>query len=162
MFITVRYGDAEEAIFNPYCRTMLLLENIKQRCRCGEDVEVDLSDNEGNIKYLHSAESLQKYANEILKEREILILVKVERNEDSNKPQYVPLLNDDTIDAAFLAKLSSRENNIASQSSKRKKRQDGSVKMSSSGNNRGRSGSKQGQSPGPAKSTTPTGRTKRK
>ncbi|XP_070534944.1 uncharacterized protein CXorf65 homolog [Ptychodera flava] len=159
MFITVRYGDSEEALFNPNCRTMLLLENIKQRCRCDEDVEVDLSDNEGNIKYLHVAESLQKYANEILKERETFVLVKVERSEESNKAHYVPLLNDDTLDAAFLAKLARKDENAGTQSSKRKKRSDS--KSTNQGNSRGRSGSRPTPST-PSKSTTPTGKPKRK
>ncbi|XP_006814985.2 uncharacterized protein LOC102806740 [Saccoglossus kowalevskii] len=139
---------------------MLLLENIKQRCHCAEDVEVDLSDNEGNVKYLNVAESLQKYANEILKERETFVLVRVERLDENSKPQYYPLLNDDTIDASFLAKLSSKDN-AGSQSGKRKKRGDKDGLKTSQANTRGRSGFKVAPPPGPAKSTTPTGKRKK-
>ncbi|KAK2554579.1 hypothetical protein P5673_023805 [Acropora cervicornis] len=37
MFITVKYGDHEEALFNPNCRTLHLLEDIKRRCNCPEN-----------------------------------------------------------------------------------------------------------------------------
>ena len=30
MFIKVLYGDDKEALFNPQCRTLLLLEHIKE------------------------------------------------------------------------------------------------------------------------------------
>ncbi|XP_033109991.1 uncharacterized protein CXorf65 homolog isoform X2 [Anneissia japonica] len=141
MFITVRYGEREEALFNPNCKTMLLLENIRQRCRLGEDVEVDLADPEGNVKHLIDA-SL-RYANEVLKDRETFVLIKVE-NDDSRKPSYIPLLNDNEfIDAAFLARLSTRD-----QSS------NGSAK----GSRKRREGNKSNASKKPPKSTTPTGR----
>ncbi|XP_038065810.1 uncharacterized protein CXorf65 homolog [Patiria miniata] len=145
MFITVRFGEKEEALFNPNCRTLLLLENIKQRCNCAEDVDVDLSDNEGNVKHL--LETPLRYANEVLKERETLVLVRVEKNEGNQKPHYVPLLNDvQAIDAAFMARLSTKENlgsGSAKGSRRKNAKKDGTSKSSS------RAG---------AKSTTPTGR----
>ena len=39
-------------------------------------MDVDLSDNEGNVKHLWEAPL--RYANEVLKERETLVLVRVE------------------------------------------------------------------------------------
>eukprot|EP00057_Strongylocentrotus_purpuratus_P003714 XP_003727204.1 PREDICTED: uncharacterized protein LOC100889490 isoform X2 [Strongylocentrotus purpuratus] len=148
MFITVKYGEKEEALFNPNCKTMLLLEDIKRRCRCSTDVEVDLSDREGNIKHL--MESPQRYANEVLKERESFVLIKVEKNDESSKPHYIPLLNDiEAIDAAFLARLSTKENvDLTSGKTTGKKKRNSDRGRDSQ---RGRTG---------AKSTTPTGRRK--
>ncbi|XP_072049670.1 uncharacterized protein CXorf65 homolog [Amphiura filiformis] len=121
MFITVKYGEKEEALFNPNCKTLLLLENIKLRCNCTDDVDVDLSDHEGNVKHLLEAPA--RYANEVLKGREAFVLVKVEKNDDSQKPNYVPLLNDsEAIDAAFLARLSTKDSSGSGSAKGRKKR----------------------------------------
>ncbi|XP_071958315.1 uncharacterized protein CXorf65 homolog [Antedon mediterranea] len=142
MFITVRYGEREEALFNPNCKTMLLLENIRHRCRLSEDVEVDLADPEGNVKHL--IEASLRYANEVLKERETFVLIKVEKDDESRKPSYIPLLNDqEQIDAAFLARLSTREQSSS-----------GSAK----GSRKRRDANKSNTSKRPPKSTTPTGK----
>lgn len=120
MFITVKFGEKEEALFNPYCKTMLLLENIKQRCNCREE-EVDLSDNEGNIKHL--SETPLRYASEVLRERESFVLIRVDKNDESHKPNYTPLLIDnEAIDAAFLARLSTKESTGSGSAKGKKKR----------------------------------------
>ncbi|XP_054760461.2 uncharacterized protein CXorf65 homolog [Lytechinus pictus] len=150
MFITVKYGEKEEALFNPNCKTMLLLEDIKRRCKCSMGVEVDLSDQEGNIKHL--SESPQRYANEVLKERESFVLIKVEKNDVSSKPHYIPLLNDnEAIDAAFLARLSTKENLSLSSGKTTGKKKSNRNADRGRDSQRGRTG---------AKSTTPTGRRK--
>ncbi|XP_071493362.1 uncharacterized protein CXorf65 homolog isoform X1 [Diadema antillarum] len=149
MFITVKYGEKEEALFNPYCKTMLLLEDIKKRCKCSTNVQVDLSDQEGNVKHLTDAPL--RYANELLKERESFVLIRVEREDDNQKPQYTPLLNDDqAIDAAFLARLSTKDN-LGLHSAKTNMRKKGRSSDRGRDSQRGRTG---------AKSTTPTGRRK--
>jgi len=76
MFITVKYGDHEEALFNPNCRTLHLLEDIKRRCNCPENVIIDLSDLRGAVKNLTEHQSSN--ASEFLNERETFILVQVE------------------------------------------------------------------------------------
>ncbi|KAJ7392688.1 hypothetical protein OS493_010339 [Desmophyllum pertusum] len=105
MFITVRFGDGEESIFNPNCRTNILLEDIKRRCNCTKDVTVDLSDESGNLKYL--ANHPMSYATEILKERESFVLIRVEKKGETEGDSYTPMLNDLIIvTPEFLERLS--------------------------------------------------------
>ncbi|XP_068728464.1 uncharacterized protein CXorf65-like [Montipora capricornis] len=106
MFITVKYGDHEEALFNPNCRILHLLEDIKRRCNCPENVIIDLSDLSGSVKNLANNQSSN--ASDFLEERETLILVRVEKNptEGRDVPLYTPLLRDENVlTAGFLETL---------------------------------------------------------
>lgn len=98
-------SDGEESIFNPNCRTDILLDDIKRRCNCTKDgtffekfssifhfqyyclnslkiniplsvATVDLSDEAGNVKYL--VNHPLRYATELLKARESFVLIRVE------------------------------------------------------------------------------------
>ncbi|KAL8559588.1 hypothetical protein ACOMHN_018751 [Nucella lapillus] len=109
-YITVRFGDGQEAIFNPNCRAVALLRNIRDRCL--EDnidslyTEVDLSDESGNIKYLR--DTPLRYANEVLNDRECLVLLRVNKH-DGVCASYTPLLKDDAaITEDFLGKIGAR------------------------------------------------------
>ncbi|XP_069080541.1 uncharacterized protein CXorf65 homolog isoform X2 [Pleurodeles waltl] len=75
MFVTVLHGDNEEALFNIHCRVQLLLEGIKRTCHCEPEVEIELADENGQIKNL--LENRHCYASEILSERETCILLAV-------------------------------------------------------------------------------------
>lgn len=102
MFITVRFGDCQEALFNPNCLTKVLLEDIKKRCRRDRDEVIDLSDESGNLKNL--LEHKGDYATQHLKARHSFILIKVDRKE--GEETYTPLLNDiKTITSSFLLVL---------------------------------------------------------
>lgn len=106
MFITVKYGDHEEALFNPNCRILHLLEDIRRRCNCPENVVIDLSDLRGAVKNLTDHQSSN--GNEFLNERETFILVRVEKNptEGRDFPLYTPLLDDeDVLTTDFLESL---------------------------------------------------------
>lgn len=81
MFITVRFGDCEESLFNPTCRIELLLDAIKRRCNCTKDATVDLSDEAGNLKYLGNHPL--SYASELLKARESFVLIRVEKRDEA-------------------------------------------------------------------------------
>ncbi|KXJ24978.1 uncharacterized protein CXorf65 homolog isoform X1 [Exaiptasia diaphana] len=108
MFITVRYGDGEQTLFNPQCKISALLEDIKRRCKCTKDALVDLSDESGNLKFL--VDHPLSYASEILKERESFVLIRIEKKSEDEGSSYTPLLNDiSTITAAFLERLSKCE-----------------------------------------------------
>lgn len=142
MFITVNYGDKKKALFNPNCKTRLLLENIKDRCQIPREMEIDLSDNTGHLKHL--AQSTCLYANEILTtERELLVPIEIRRNTQqleetdsqskrllgvSSLPNeadvtYIPLLNDqDIITAKFQAQLSRRGTPTAAEGKTKKKK----------------------------------------
>ncbi|XP_069804724.1 uncharacterized protein CXorf65-like [Dendropsophus ebraccatus] len=104
MFITVLYGDSEELLFNINCKVQLLLESIKNLCHYENEGDIELADDSGQVKNL--LENQQRYASEILGERETLVLLAVTRSPDSPDVIFTPLLNDDSIvNAKFLAKL---------------------------------------------------------
>ncbi|KAE8591945.1 hypothetical protein XENTR_v10018611 [Xenopus tropicalis] len=75
MFITVLYGDNEEALFNINCKVQLLLESIKTCCHYDNEGEVELADESGQVKNL--LENPQRYASEFLNERETCVLLSV-------------------------------------------------------------------------------------
>ncbi|XP_076447164.1 uncharacterized protein CXorf65 homolog [Babylonia areolata] len=108
-YVTVRYGEGQEAIFNPNCRAVSLLRSIRDRCTAHISVtaDIDLSDEDGNIKYLRDTPF--RYASEILGDRECLILLRVDKH-DGAYASYTPLLKDDeAITEEFLARLCVRE-----------------------------------------------------
>ncbi|KAL5262508.1 hypothetical protein ACHWQZ_G008042 [Mnemiopsis leidyi] len=78
MFIKVLYGDNEEALFNPNCRTLLLLEHIKEKVGYQPEIDIDLSDENGFIVHLLRSPPLQ-YASDVLESRRTFILVKVSK-----------------------------------------------------------------------------------
>ncbi|XP_072012647.1 uncharacterized protein [Engystomops pustulosus] len=75
MFVTVLYGDSEEMLFNINCKVQLLLESIKHSCHYEYEGEIELADDTGQVKNL--VENQQRYANEILLERETCVLLAV-------------------------------------------------------------------------------------
>jgi len=104
MFITVRFGDCQEALFNPNCMIKVLLEDIKKRCRRNREELIDLSDESGNLKNLldHKTE----YATDLLKARHSFILIRLEKKQGEDLFTYTPLLNDTrTITSTFLQHL---------------------------------------------------------
>ncbi|XP_064622183.1 uncharacterized protein CXorf65 homolog [Lineus longissimus] len=109
MFITVRYGENQEKIFNPNCLNKVLLANIKERCGCRCIDIVDLSDEEGQVKNLNS--SLTQYGTNFFTNRERLILLKVERHHvvrgehDTISTTFKPLLQALEEDVEFLDKI---------------------------------------------------------
>ncbi|XP_045179238.2 uncharacterized protein CXorf65 homolog [Mercenaria mercenaria] len=109
MYITVRYGESQQEIFNPNCKTYVLLKTIKRKCKCHREADIELSDESGNIKNLRDPGFQLRYATEFLEEREILILLKVERNTSQEGSQivYTPLLQagDAVLSDEFLARL---------------------------------------------------------
>ncbi|XP_069116406.1 uncharacterized protein CXorf65 homolog [Argopecten irradians] len=94
MFVTVKYGDQQSRIFNANCRNEVLLHHIKRRCECVEREDiVELSDEKGVVKNLRNFPF--DYGSEYLKERETLILLKVDNlpeDQDCDRMVYVPLL----------------------------------------------------------------------
>ncbi|XP_064620918.1 uncharacterized protein LOC135483800 isoform X2 [Lineus longissimus] len=98
-FITVLFGDNQKAIFNPRCRSQILLEFIRRKCNC-ENEAIDLIDFEGVVKNLSSAK-LFDYAHEhqSVGSRESYVLVRVESEKKYNgkrekeQTKFVPLLN---------------------------------------------------------------------
>ncbi|XP_071849780.1 uncharacterized protein CXorf65-like [Apostichopus japonicus] len=89
-FITVKYGDNQQKIFNPYCSSEVLLESIRQQCTEEEEVTIDLSDSAGNIKNLNN--NLKAYANAYLEGRESYWLIKIEKGRTDNDPTKYSLM----------------------------------------------------------------------
>lgn len=96
------YTAKQEAVFNPDCWNYSLLESIRDQCKCF-DADIELSDNNGNVKHLRS--NPYRYATEALDDREVCILLKVECNQEG-EPSYQPLLEDaEAITDKFLGEL---------------------------------------------------------
>ncbi|XP_048471388.1 uncharacterized protein LOC125486714 isoform X2 [Rhincodon typus] len=123
MFVTVLYGDNEHALFNTLCKIPVLLDCIKQNCHyeteaffCTDlictSAEVDLADETGQVKNL--SQNQHCYASDILTEREVYILLGVNKPNRASTPVYVPLLNnDDIVNSKFLAKLGARLDSLS-------------------------------------------------
>ncbi|XP_022095854.1 uncharacterized protein CXorf65 homolog [Acanthaster planci] len=93
-FITVKYGDNEQKLFNPYCSSLILLECIRKNCNITDaDATLDLSDALGSIKRL--PDNLHSYANTLLDGRETYWVIKVEKGAGENDPTKYTLLIDD-------------------------------------------------------------------
>ncbi|RDD44280.1 Uncharacterized protein CXorf65-like protein [Trichoplax sp. H2] len=104
-FITVKFGDNKSEIFNPNCRNTSLIDNIKERCDCEKDDWISLSDERGILKKIHL--NLLDYASNYLEPRGVFILIKIEKDENSDDHEltYTPLLDSLEQDQKFLARL---------------------------------------------------------
>ncbi|XP_068686220.1 uncharacterized protein CXorf65 homolog [Montipora foliosa] len=127
MFITVRFGDCQEALFNPNCVIKVLLEDIKKRCRRDREELIDLSDESGNLKNLLDHKS--EYATDLLKARHSFILIRLDKKEGEQVFTYTPLLNDiRTVTSTFLQHLSrpqSSQSSVSPQSRKERRKSSG-------------------------------------
>lgn len=105
-FIIVKYGDNEEAIFNPWCSSYTLMEWIRKKCNCEEDVTIDLVDLDGQITNLSGR--TKEYANELVTGRGTYILIRVERLQENGLYHYTSLLNNlEEINPDLMIKLNS-------------------------------------------------------
>lgn len=103
-FIIVKYGDNEEAIFNTWCSTHTLIEWIRRKCKCDEDIILDLVDLDGQVKNL--ASGTEEYASDYVTGRETYILIRVEKQSDNGQNKYVSLLNNlDEFNPDLMVKL---------------------------------------------------------
>ncbi|KAL3872888.1 hypothetical protein ACJMK2_036069 [Sinanodonta woodiana] len=72
------YSNGQSKIFNINCRNDILLHFIKKGCQCSREDIVDVSDEQGFVKNLRNYPL--DYGNDHLKDRETLVLLKVETN----------------------------------------------------------------------------------
>ncbi|ORX45792.1 hypothetical protein BCR36DRAFT_372577 [Piromyces finnis] len=90
-FITVKYGNNSEKIFNPNCVASVLLSFIKISCGFDEEkYQVDLATESGEV--IDLANHGKEYAKKYLDERRAYILVKIIEGEDDSPTTYSPLL----------------------------------------------------------------------
>ncbi|XP_071178686.1 uncharacterized protein CXorf65 homolog [Mytilus edulis] len=138
-FIIVKYGDGEEALFNPWCTSHTLMEWIRRKCRCDDDIIIDLVDLEGQVKNLSGRS--KEYANEVVNGRETYILIRVERCHDG-KFLYTSLLNNlEEYNSDLMVKLNSmsrpqtrtKKNNKKTPSKSSKSRNESPMKRPGSG-----------------------------
>ncbi|KXJ15037.1 uncharacterized protein CXorf65 homolog [Exaiptasia diaphana] len=151
MFITVKYGDYQQALFNPNCLTKNLLDDIKRRCKCEKDALVDLSDEHGNIKNL--LQNTNRPAVDVLKPRGTFILIRVEKKENTEIPTYTPLCTDiEVVTTAFVERLTRPDSQLSQRNVESRQRRKSSSSswqrartslMSVSGNTKARKPSKQ-------------------
>ncbi|KAM3940141.1 uncharacterized protein C22orf15 homolog [Leptodactylus fuscus] len=92
MFITVKFGADHQILLNPNCKVVNLAESLRDQCRCGPEVSIDLLDESGNLINLSDLEGCQDTATNYLKERQSYVLVKIIRNEGSEPARYESLL----------------------------------------------------------------------
>ncbi|CAF0943677.1 unnamed protein product [Didymodactylos carnosus] len=115
MLIIVLYGDNQRAIFNPDCKTINLISSIRKNCRCDRNICVDLCDLTGDLRHI-SESAEQEYASALFKDREKLVLIRIEKQNDQTL-LYTPLLKDEnTITNEFLSHLYSRDRNKVTES----------------------------------------------
>ncbi|XP_068098908.1 uncharacterized protein C22orf15 homolog isoform X2 [Hyperolius riggenbachi] len=77
MFITVKYGADNQIILNPNSKVVNLVDILRQKCQCGNEVAIDLLDESGNLINLTDLEGSHDIATNYLKERQCYILVKI-------------------------------------------------------------------------------------
>ncbi|XP_052802053.1 uncharacterized protein CXorf65 homolog [Mya arenaria] len=90
-FIIVKYGENEEALFNPWCTSYTLMEWIRKKCNCDEEITIDLVDLDGQVTNLSGR--AKDYAHELVNPRGIYILIRVDRLPDNGQFHYTSLLN---------------------------------------------------------------------
>ncbi|XP_071432171.1 uncharacterized protein CXorf65 homolog [Pithys albifrons albifrons] len=113
MFITVLHGENEKALFNTQCKVQTLLESIKRCCGCESEGEIELADEHGQVKNLLQNQDL--YGSQLLRGRELCVLLRVTRHEGSQEAVFTPLLNNHSIvTPKFLAKLKKCEDSKVS------------------------------------------------
>ncbi|XP_052237363.1 uncharacterized protein LOC127848791 isoform X2 [Dreissena polymorpha] len=126
------YIESQQEIFNPCCRTSLLLKNIRSRCNCDNYADIELSDEAGNVKNLRDPGHQQRYASDFLEERETLVLLTVEKSH-SDPPliMYKPLLQagDGVLSEEFLARLALKGTEIQKKRIRSSKRRDTSANV---------------------------------
>jgi len=104
-FIIVKYGDNREALFNPWCSSYTLMEWIRRKCNCDDDITLDLVDLEGQVKNLSTRS--KEYASEVVTPRETYILIRVEKYSDG-KHHYTSLLDNlEEVNPDLMVKLNS-------------------------------------------------------
>uniref|UniRef100_A0A8C5PIS3 Chromosome 22 open reading frame 15 n=1 Tax=Leptobrachium leishanense TaxID=445787 RepID=A0A8C5PIS3_9ANUR len=91
MFVTVKFGADHQILLNSNCKVVNLIESLKEQCKCGSDVTIDLLDELGNLVNLSDLEGSQEIATNYLRERQCYVLVKVIRD-GSDPAQYESLL----------------------------------------------------------------------
>ncbi|XP_065890639.1 uncharacterized protein CXorf65 homolog isoform X1 [Dysidea avara] len=91
MFITIKFGDDEKLLFNPDCSPKILLDNIKRRCRVPLQADIELLDEDGELKNfsqcMHERDACGVFTN-----RGVYYLLKIERK-DGKATTYKCLLN---------------------------------------------------------------------
>ncbi|XP_046851893.1 uncharacterized protein LOC124445231 [Xenia sp. Carnegie-2017] len=135
MFIVVLFGgilntyvskilflDSQQELFNPDCRNINLIENIKKRCKCRDKDMIDLADESGLVKSMNERPS-EQLASEYLECRKTYVLVEVKRRLEGASghlfKSYKPLLNGlDESNPDFIAKIASQNRAAANKGNK--------------------------------------------
>ncbi|XP_064613039.1 uncharacterized protein C22orf15-like [Liolophura sinensis] len=103
-FIVVRYGDNQEALFNPWCTSTTLIEWIRKKCDCADNDVIDLLDLDGQVKFLSAKE--KEYACDVVDGRQTYILIRIEKQGENEPSKYISLLNNlDKLNPDLMVKL---------------------------------------------------------
>jgi len=95
LFITVKYGDNKEELFNPHCKSLLLLDCIREKCYCQDGIILDLVDEQGNVSNISEKDNLGEYANQFLEGRRTYVLIRITKsaNIEMTPNKYESLLH---------------------------------------------------------------------
>ncbi|KAK7933329.1 hypothetical protein WMY93_004225 [Mugilogobius chulae] len=91
MFVTVLFGDDRMELFNPDCKLIHFISDLKLRCGLDSTDAVDLMDSGGTVVKLEGREHSLERATTLLKHRHKYLLVRVCRGADG-QCKYVSLL----------------------------------------------------------------------
>ncbi|XP_039254974.1 uncharacterized protein C22orf15-like [Styela clava] len=93
LFISVRYGENRQELFNPHCKSQLLLDCIREKCHCREGEILDLVDENGNVAMISDADNSTEYASQFLEGRKNYVLIRIIKSLSGKEPnRYEALL----------------------------------------------------------------------
>ncbi|XP_066266565.1 uncharacterized protein CXorf65-like [Branchiostoma lanceolatum] len=91
MFILAKYGDGQCSLFNPDCMVVNLVRHMKEKCGYPEETGLDLVDQNGETRGL-SRYPPRTNAAKLFNDRNVYILVNIERAPDGSYRDVVPLI----------------------------------------------------------------------
>ncbi|XP_065890877.1 uncharacterized protein C22orf15-like [Dysidea avara] len=80
MFIAIKFGDDEKLLFNPDCSPKILLDNIKRRCRVPLQADIELLNEDGELKNVSQCMQ-ERDACGIFTDRGIYFLLRLEKKD---------------------------------------------------------------------------------
>ncbi|CAF1069409.1 unnamed protein product [Rotaria sordida] len=118
-FIRLIYGENQQLLLNSYASCHRLLDHIKPIIGIQHDEIIDLMDNEGKLKELHTHGD--EYASQYLTGRNTYYVLKVENDTAVGEKRYIPNFNLDQIDQKIYSILTTSLNSLNKSANKTKR-----------------------------------------
>ncbi|KAI8514205.1 uncharacterized protein C22orf15-like [Branchiostoma floridae x Branchiostoma belcheri] len=91
MYIVAKYGDGESTLFNPDCMVVNLVRHMQEKCGYPNESGLDLVDQNGETRGL-SRYPRRANAARLFNDRNVYILVNIERGPDGSYRDVIPLI----------------------------------------------------------------------